>query len=229
MRPIITLGLSAVFAFAGAAAHAVPISSGSVGSSFSISWLLEDGATDDNGNVNNTGQDISAEAVFTIDDFVTADDTDPDSTNGDFIDLRIDATNTTAPNDDEIGLWKLGFGTSPDAIAVTFIDDPDGEFVDATLGTFEAFPDSKAIDVTTSTDPGARFNLQAGESDTFLLRIEFDDLTTLTTVDFAPFNAFFQGDPDSYQFGSVSVPVPGTLALVGAGLVLLGWSRRRRR
>jgi len=204
-----------------APAQAVMISQSSVGDSFTIEWLLADGATDSNGNTNNTGQDITAEAVFEL----TAFDIGNDS-----ITLSIMATNTTAPNDDEIGLWKIGFGTDPDATGVDFLDENDGAFDDATMGSFPAFPNSAFIDVTSSTDPGAKFNLQAQESDEFDLDVSFADLTDTSVIRLEPFDAFFQGDPDSYQFGSTTqVPAPTPLALLGIGLIGLVAALRRAR
>jgi len=207
----------------GPLAHAGVITESSVGDTFIIDWLLEAGAEDGNGNTNNTGQDISAMAEFGL----LAFDID-----NDFIDLAVSVTNTTAPNDDEIGLWKLGFGTTPDATSVLFLDADDGELVDAVLGApgaANAFPDSAVIDVTTSTDPGTPRLLLAGETDAFVLRIGFDDLNSGFEITLDPFNAFFQSDPDSFQVSSASVPAPTPLSLLGLGLLVLGGYHRRRR
>jgi len=194
----------------------------SVGDSFTVNWLLPDGATDPNGNTNNTGVDISAEAEFSLQAYNTAED---------YLDLAITATNTTEPDDHEVGLYKIGFGTTPDTTGVTFHDDPDGEFIDASLGSHPAFPDSAYIDVTSSTDPGAPKNLQAGESDTFGLQLSFVELPQ-SGVELAPFDAFFQSNPNSFQVPSngngQEVPAPGSLALLGLGILALGWMGRRQ-
>ena len=194
----------------------------SVGDSFTVEWLLADGATDPNGNTNNTGVDISAEATFSLSDYDTA---------GDAIGLSITATNTTTPTTKEIGLYKLGFGTTPDATNVLFSDTPDGGFIGASLGAFPNFPNAALIDVIATTDPGAGNTLQFGESDTFGLTLSFADLSA-DGVEFGPFDAFFQSNPASFQVpangNGNSVPVPGTLALLGAGLLALGFLGRRR-
>ena len=186
-----------------------------MGDSFTVEWLLADGNSDANGNVNNTGQAISAEAVFELAAF---------DTDSNYIDLRITATNTTASNDDEVGLWKIGFGTNPEATAVGFYDDDDGEFINATS---DSLPGLTSIEVVSNTDPGKPKNLQAGESDAFNVQVSFSDLTESSEITLDPFGAFFQSDPDSFQVLSDDgngneVPAPAPLVLLGIGIGMLG-------
>jgi hypothetical protein len=213
-----TMALSLLLA--APAAQAVLVDS--AGDSFTVEWLLADGATDPNGNTNGTGVDIAAEATFSLSAYDTA---------ADSIGLSITATNTTVPNSKAIGLHKLGFGTTPDVTGVTFSDDADGGFIGASLGGFSALPNAALIDVTAATGPGAPNTLQAGDSDTFGLTLSFANLTS-DGVDFGPFDAFFQSNPQSFQVpangNGSEVPAPGTLALLGTGLLALGWVGRRR-
>ena len=196
-------------------------SSTSNGDTFSVDWLLSNGGTDGNGNVNGTGYDILGEALFT---FLEADIT------LNTISFDITLSNTTAANNDvNIGLQKFGFGTTPNATSATFSDFVDEGVISATLGTTSEFPDSAIIDLLALTGTGAPRSIQAGESDTFNLVIGFSDLAGDFSVGFDPFNVKYQSDEGSYEFGpGVSVPEPSVFALMGLGLVGLGFSRRRK-
>ena len=193
-------------------------SSNSSGDTFTVDWLLSDGSTDPNGNTNLTGYDIQGEALFT---FLGAD------TTLNTISFDITLSNTTATNTAEIGLQKFGFGTTPDAISATFADADDAGVISAVIGTAPEFPDSALIDLLTATGTGAPLSLLAGESDTFNLVIGFSALASDFSVGFDPFNVKYQTDPDSFEFGT-SVPEPSVFALMGLGLVGLGFSRRRK-
>lgn len=191
------------------------------GDSFTEILLLEDGQTDLNGNTNNTGQDISIEVTFSLADVDTVANT---------IDLAITATNTTAANDDEVGLYRLGFGIDPNAASIAFFNDNTDEFVQATLSAFPAFPDSALIDITAQTRPGARRTLQSGETDMMLLRLGFDDLVAGTDIVIMPINVFIQSDPDSFQFGGlppIPVAAPTSIPLLLIGLLVSALGMRR--
>jgi len=187
------------------------------GDNFVETLILANGANDGNGNTNNTGQDISVDLTFELADAVGSD-----------ILLNITATNTTAVNDDEVGLYMFGFGIDPDAIGVSFMNDSYDPFNDATLSTFPAFPDSALIDITAATGPGAPKNLQAGETDFMQVVISFGSgnyaYGDAITID--PINVFVQSDPDSFQFGA-TVPAPAGGLLLLLGLVLMTATRLR--
>lgn len=204
-------------------AQAEVITAADVGSSFTINWFFASGATDPNGNTNNTGEDITATAEFVFAGYDLSAKT---------IDLTITLTNTTdVNNDDEIGIWKMGYGTTPNATSVSFIDDNDGEMIDAVLGSFPAFPDSAIIDITSTSKPGAPKRLLAGEFDTFTNVIGFSDLDANFAVEIDPFNLFIQSDPDSFQITSEpppTVPEPLPLTLLSVGLFMVALLRRRR-
>lgn len=191
------------------------------GDSFTEVLSLADGQTDLNGNTNNTGQDISIQVTFLLAAVDTVANT---------IDLSITATNTTAANDDEVGLYRLGFGIDPNATSIAFFNDTTDEFKQATLSAFPAFPDSALIDITAQTRPGARRTLQSGETDTMVLRLGMESFVAGSDITIMPINVFIQSDPDSFQFGGlppIPVAAPAGLPLILIGVVLSALGYRR--
>lgn len=191
------------------------------GDSFTEVLSLADGQTDLNGNTNNTGQDISIQVTFLLAAVDTVANT---------IDLSITATNTTAANDDEVGLYRLGFGIDPNATSIAFFNDTTDEFKQATLSAFPAFPDSALIDITAQTRPGARRTLQSGETDTMVLRLGMESFVAGSDITIMPINVFIQSDPDSFQFGGlppIPVAAPTGFPLILLGLVLSALGYRR--
>ncbi len=117
----------------------------------------------------------------------------------------------------------MGFGIDPDATSIAFFNDTTDEFRQATLSAFPAFPDSDLIDITAQTGPGARRTLQAGESDTMLVRLGMENLVTGTNFTISPVNVFIQTDIGSFEFGHpppTSVAAPMGLPLILLGLLL---------
>lgn len=205
---------------------------------FTVNYSLANGATDPNTNTNNTGYDLMASVSISMTAFDTAND---------FISLVLTVANTTdswdgVGTDPEIGLQQLAFGTTPDATAVEFTDDADGEFIEAHLfGNPDSALDlgnTLSLDTVSTTGTGASNRLLAGESDTFFLKISFTDLID-AGVTFSPFSSKWQTNPDSFQFAGTepgsgpgpgpgpSIPEPNSLALLGLGALLLRWSSRK--
>jgi hypothetical protein len=157
--------------------------------------------------------------------------------------LQFSLTNSTlADSGGDARLTAFGFGIGPNATKVTFFDDPnDGGMMSAAL---DNIPSLKTIEICVfggrNCAGGANGGIFAnGASDIFSLKLT-GDFAKGATID--PLGYKYQTDDGSYEFscsttsrnyqcsgGSVvSVPEPGTLALVGVAVAGLGFARRRK-
>jgi len=234
----IKLGVLALGLLSPLASQAFVIdSSTSTADVFQVDYLLTNGSTDPNTNTNNTGYDLTASVFISMIAFDTATDS---------ISLQLTVNNTTAVwdgtgSDPKIGLQKLAFGTDPEAVGVMWADGvgtDDFNVASISPGPELSLGNTLSLDVVSKTGNGANNILRAGESDTFVLTISFDDLPDVGVI-FNPFSSKWQTDPDSFEFGGTdpnpgpgpdpgpSIPEPTPLALIGLGALLLRWSSRK--
>jgi len=181
--------------------------------------------------------DLSAEALFEILRF-----------DADGLEFAITITNTVslAELDGRIAnVLSFGFGVEPDVDAE--ITESGSVFGDSSPGSGgqESFPGGfKKIDVCifgANNCAGGSVNagLAAESSDSLKLLLTpetgmFVDPETGSSpyAQLAAFPIKFQGDFGSFEFVSFPddggrIPVPPAIALLGAGLILVGWARRR--
>jgi hypothetical protein len=161
------------------------------------------------------------------------------------IDVTVSLSNLT-----DLGVpvgWKggwssIGWAITPNATGGAFLDT--GNKFDS--GVFDSIPSLKQVEVCIYSGNGCSGGSQnsllaEGASDTFSLRLwSSPDWSRVWSFDY--FGAKFQTDNGSYEFyGCVAgtqgcdsqnpptnVPEPGTLALMGLALVVVGIARRRR-
>jgi hypothetical protein len=199
------------------------------GDDFTITWLLSAGQNDNDGGAPTF--DLSAAANVDV----TAVDLDATGS----ITLLITLSNTTPGNHPDARLTAFGMGVTPNATSVSFNDPQgsDGGMVNAALlGT--NFPGGFAnIDVCTFGGPncqgGGSGGVVPGTSDVFQLII-FGNFSG-GNVALSPFPIKFQTDGGSFEFGGSEgggsggvIPEPGTVLLLGSGLIGIGLLQRRR-
>jgi hypothetical protein len=131
-------------------------------------------------------------------------------------------------------LTAFGFGIDPNATGVSFVDSADAGMVDASLSSI---PSLSLIDVCayggSNCQGGSNGGIFAGTSDTFSILLAG---TWGNSVDIAPIGFKYQTGYGSFEFTGTpddpdtptSVPEPGMLFLLGAGLLGLGMARRRK-
>jgi len=213
--------------------------------SFTVTWSLLDGQTDPNGNTNDTGTDLTGSAAFVFTGF----DVDTNQ-----VTFELTLENTTAPNTMDIGLQKFGMGTTPNLTVVSWAQISNGDTdkvvsvadlsnSDSELDNAVAPGNQTLIDVVTATNPGGSSTLLAGEKDTFKLVLELAlgesfDIDAPKSIVFTPFAVKYQTKEGSFEFAghgnggggpSGGVPLPGTLALLGIGVLAARRVARRPR
>jgi hypothetical protein len=212
---------------ASVSAHAFVVdSTAGIGDESKISWALL-------GTDNSANTDLTGEALFKLTDFNAATDT---------ISFEVTLSNTTDPgNSVNAGLQKFGFGSSANASVASWsqlgvgpgkvtdvrnFGNPDNDLDNAV-----APGNTQVIEIVAATGTGAGESLQGGEEDLFELVLSVPDLGE-DGVEFSPFAVKYQTDVGSYEFPggedpsgappAGEAPVPGTLALLGIGALLLG-------
>ena len=213
---------------ASVSAHAFVVDSTTgIGDESKVSWALL-------GTDNSANTDLTGEALFKLTDFNAAADT---------ISFEVTLSNTTDPgNSVNAGLQKFGFGSSANASVASWsqlgvgVDSGKvssvrnfGSGSDNQLDNAVAPGSDTVLDIVVDTDPNNR--LLGGEDDLFELVVNVPGLDD-DGVEFSPFAVKYQTDVGSYEFPggedpsgappAGEAPVPGTLALLGIGALLLG-------
>lgn len=203
--------------------------SSAVNDRFTIDWFVGAGHVD---GTQTTSIDLSASALFSVLEL----DLDADGS----IKFNIDFANTTTLSG-TVALAEVtsfGIGVSPNATGVTFDDDDQDDFDNAKiLDAAVSFPGGfEQIDVCVYAQgcQGAALGngLAAGASDSFMLTIAGDFSGGSLTL--SPFPIKFQTSDGNFKFAgtesnAAEVPEPASLAIVGIGLLGLGWTAGRRR
>jgi hypothetical protein len=131
-------------------------------------------------------------------------------------------------------LTSFGFGIDPNATSVGFQDANDGGIINAVLG--QNFPAYRSVEVCAISGNncagGSNGGIFAGASDTFTLLLGG---TWGNSVTIDPLALKYQTGYGSFEFspctancGSTNVPEPGSLALLGIGLLGLCAGMRKR-
>lgn len=213
-----------------ATSHAFLINSSTgIGDQFTINYLLADGATDPNGNLNDLGQNIEGTALFTLGTFDIGSDS---------IALTVTLNNNTEDKGNQVGWQILAFATSQTATSVLFTDDSDGEFFMAVIGADAEVQNAVGgtyLDIQTEAGTGAPNILLEGEMDEFVLTIQFEELGE-EGVNLGSFSSKWQTGSASFEFGDTvpslppaAVPEPSILAFLGLSIIGIGFNGRLKK
>lgn len=211
--------LFSLFAALAFATQAQAIQINSAGDTWTVDWLVDSSTTP------TLTSDLTATSTWLVDSFSSTQ-----------IMLSIDISNTTmlTPLLTNADITTFGFGIDPNATASIITAGSIFDMVSAGSGPQQTFPGGfKQIDVCIYAQgcSGGTVNdaLHAGASDYIQLLLTGDFSSGFAELLFFP--AKFQTNQGSYEPGGCincsSVPEPSILALLGIGLVLIGFTQRR--